>query len=287
MVGTHRLFSAAVAVCLLAVGGCGTYDRSAEPVTPPRAAVEVNDPVLVANSDGTATLTATVVNTTKYPVTLNSGGAGDPAGLDQPSLMVFSTNADLAPHANTHIGGLSDPIRVRLPSAPVPGSTIPLWLSFDSWDNPVESELPEITFMAPVIARTAAQSQVAGDGPNPDIRVKDAVIVVVPGQKKAYIGGTVVSTIKDVAWTLPTAMNSQGQPVAYRHQTATGGPYGMSADKKTQVPFGGPPFRVPEAEQMGDADYFNADDVTVGEVITVTIPFQSGNVVAKFKVVAG
>ncbi|MDX6277781.1 MAG: hypothetical protein QOJ72_1909, partial [Nocardioidaceae bacterium] len=36
-----------------------------------------------------------------------------------------------------------------------------------------------------------------------------------------------------------------------------------------------------------DADYFDAKDVTIGEKITVTIPFQSGDVKAVFTVVAG
>jgi hypothetical protein len=108
---------------------------------------------------------------------------------------------------------------------------------------------------------------------------------VVPGQKKAYVNGTVVSTIQDVAYELPSARDAKGQRVAYRHQTATGGPYGFVAQKGENVTFGvGPPYKE---FSDGDADYFNAKDVRIGEKLTVTIPFDSGNVEAVFTVVAG
>ncbi len=124
---------------------------------------------------------------------------------------------------------------------------------------------------------------VAGNEPNTEIKVVGAKIVVIHGQKKAYVGGATTGSITDNAWELPTATDAQGNPVEYRHQTATGGPYGWIVEAGKTIPFGGPPW----TEGEGDADYFNAKDVAVGETITVTIPFQSGDVVAAFKVVAG
>jgi hypothetical protein len=106
---------------------------------------------------------------------------------------------------------------------------------------------------------------------------------VIPGQKKAYIDGNVISTVTDGAYFPPTAVHSDGRPVKYRHQTATGGPYGLFADKNKVVTIGYPPYTTTQ----GDADYFDAKDVTIGEKITVTIPFQSGDVKAVFTVVAG
>ena len=55
---------------------------------------------------------------------------------------------------------------------------------------------PLVTFVAPVVARTAAaHADVANNGPNDVISVRDGKIVVVPGQEKAFVGGWFESTI--------------------------------------------------------------------------------------------
>ena len=135
----------------------------------------------------------------------------------------------------------------------------------------------------PVVARTAPYDSVVGKNGNPYIHVEGGKIVVIPGQQKAYIDGNVISFVTDASYTLPTAVDPEGNPVRYRHQTATGGPYGLFADRKKVVTIGYPPYTTTK----GDADYFDAKDVRIGEKITVTIPFQSGDVKAVFTVVAG
>jgi hypothetical protein len=115
--------------------------------------------------------------------------------------------------------------------------------------------------------------------------VHDGVIVVVPGQAKAYIDGWFESTIDDLTEIRPTAAPRRGKSIEILHQTATGGPSGFSARAGQRSLLGYPPYL--DREPHGDADYVRAAEVTVGETYRVTFRFPSGDVVAKFKVVQG
>lgn len=278
----RRALTTAAVACLLALGACGTYNgpKAAPATEPVQTSVEIKDAVIVASSSGSARLTAKIVNHSDGPLELVSATADEQEAV----VSLNNTTGSIPANAETSTGNINDPFSVRISDGAEPGIPMELALKFVRPDDPSD-DLPPVTFTAPVVARSPANDDLLGV-PSNAIKVKDAVIVVVPGQEKAYVGGSVVSTINDTAWTLPTAKNAQGEPVRYRHQTATGGPYGLTARKGRPLSFGGPPYRVPEAEQLGDADYFNAADVTVGETITVTIPFESGDVVASFKVIA-
>jgi hypothetical protein len=245
--------------------------------------IEVLDAVLVMNDDGSATLSARIVNHTDADTKISRAYLRKD---EEASIRVFPANKDVI-HAGGEAttGGVSDPVRIRVPNAPETDATIPVSLEFDM-DEP-NYRMIAITISAPVVERSPAYETVAGNKPNTEIKVVGAKIVVVHGQKKAYVGGATTGSITDTAWELPTATDAKGNPVQYRHQTATGGPYEWLVEAGKTIPFGGPPWVVSEDEPQGDADYFNAKDVKVGETITVTIPFQSGDVVAPFKVVAG
>ena len=244
--------------------------------------IEVRDAVLVMNDDGSATLSARIVNHTDEPSGISNAYVGEEPY--EGVTVRFFQSADNAIPANgkASIGGETDPIRVRVMDVAKLGTTVPLSLDMGSADDPA-IEPQTVALKVPVVARTSAYDAVAGNKPSTEIKVVGAKIVVINGQKKAYVGGATTGSITDTAWELPTAKDAKGNPVEYRHQTATGGPYGWLVEAGKTIPFGGPPY----TEGEGDADYFDARDVKIGETITVTIPFQSGDVVAAFKVVAG
>lgn len=274
---------------LLLVASCGSESEPTAKATPtattsasPREHIEVLDPVFVMNDDGSATLSAQVVNNTDEAAAI-SDAYFDGEQPDEWALRVFrSGNFLIAANGKTTLGE-EDPAKVRIANAPTVGTKVAFTLGLGSADEPgMATQTLEID--APVVERTSAYAAVTGMKPNTAITVDDARITVLPGQRKAYVDGTVISTIDDGAWELPTAVDADGNPVRYRHQTATGGPYGIAAVKGKKIEIGsGPPYK----EGEGDADYFNAKDLTVGETITVTIPFQSGDVIVPFKVVAG
>lgn len=253
---------------------------------PAKEGVEVKDPVLVANDDGGATLSATLINHTDDALTINSATGGLVDDYDAPTMLVYGIRSDasLAPGDSIRIGGVGDDFRLRFTDRVQVGSTLPVTIAFQGKGDYVP-DAPTVTTTASVVARTGRNVKVANNGPNDTISVEDAMIVVVPGQEKAYVAGRLRSTIDDVAYDLPTAVGARGETVEYRHQTATGGPYGIMAAPGNDVDLGSPPYL--DTEPHGDADYFRARDVTVGEKITVTMRFPSGDVVTKFKVVQG
>jgi hypothetical protein len=271
---------------LLLIASCGSESEEpppkAEPSTSatPRADVEVLDPVLVRNDNGGATLSAKIVNHTHDVVEFSDAYFED-TRPDGPQLRIIPTGAfDVAADGKATLGHEA-PAAVRIANSPGAGAVVAFTLEFSN----ESADWYSIPLRVPVVARTSAYADVTDSKIITSITVEDARIVVVPGQHKAYVNGTVVSTIEDIAYELPTARDDDGKPVPYRHQTATGGPYGFMAEKSKKVEIGlGPTYKEFTG---GDADYVNAKDVTVGETITVTIPFQSGDVIVPFKVVAG
>jgi hypothetical protein len=280
-----------VVLALLLVASCGSESEPPAKAAPtphstttrPPHGVQVLDPVFVMNDDGSATLSARILNHTDDGVAVSDAYFEDEV---PPELTFrFFRSPTLAIPAKGEVKiGQEVPAKVRLAPHPRVGQVVPFTLSFGSADEP-GMPTQSVALKAKVVARSATYATVAGNERNTAITIEDARIVVVPGQKKAYVICTVVSTIDDVAYEVPTAKNAAGKPVAYRHQTATGGPYGIDARKGRRQELGmSPPYR----EQSGwDADYVNAKDVRVGETIMVTIPFPSGDVTAPFKVVAG
>ncbi|MET0931359.1 MAG: hypothetical protein ABWX74_17695 [Aeromicrobium sp.] len=272
-----------------------TSDRSSPRAAPTAASasptvevpdVEVKEPVFVMNDDGTATLSATVVNHTKKALEINSATNGQPDDYEAPQMLAYGNRESVAlePGIPMRIGGVGDAYRLRLRDRVQVGSTLPVTLILTEHEGPF-LDVPEVTFLASVVARAAAQSSVANNGPNPAISVRDAIIVVVPGQAKAYVGGWFDSTIDDMTDLRPTGVGPGGGPIDVLHQTATGGPSGFFAQAGQKSPLGVAPYI--DTEPHGDADYVRADDVEVGDRITVTFRFPSGDVVATFKVVQG
>lgn len=281
----------ALAACLLLLASCGSEsdppdEASAEPSPTVGAShhgkIDVLGAVLVMNRDGSATLSARIVNHTTVSREIGYAEFSD-LDADSETIRLFGirTHTMIQPRASATTGNIGDTVLIRIARDIAPGKDVPLELRFDTDDATSSATVP---LKVPVVARSAKYAQVAGDEPNTAIKVENARIVVLTGQKKAYVNGTVVSTIDDAAYELPTAKDAAGKGVPYRHQTATGGPYALVAEKGKKNDIGsGPPYRLTE----GDADYFNAKDLTLGETITVTIPFESGDVIVPFKIVAG
>lgn len=254
------------------------------PVAEPLPDVEVKKPVLVMNDDGTATLSATLVNHTKKALTINNATSGQAEDLDAPPMLVHGVRQRVAiePEVPIRIGGAGDGYRLRVRDRVQIGSTLPVTLHLLRHKGFSEYR-PAVSFVAPVVARTAAHADVANNGPNDIITVHEGKIVVVPGQEKAFIGGWLESTIDDSTDLRPTAASPRGWPVDVLHQTATGGPSGFFAGAGKRTPLGYGTY----LDAPGDRDYVRASDVKVGQTVKVTFRFPSGDVVGKFKVVQG
>lgn len=99
-------------------------------------------------------------------------------------------------------------------------------------------------------------------------RFEDARIYVWDGQPRAYVGFTIIGR-GDHQYASPETIRAVGEDdraVDWKHQTATGGPADVVAMDGSQVV-------APGSPDGGDADYFDASDVHVGETVTVTFRF--------------
>ncbi|AWB92285.1 hypothetical protein [Aeromicrobium chenweiae] len=278
---------------ILGVAGSAVMSGTSSTASPPRTThaaapvpeLEAKQPRFVMNDDGTATLSATLVNHTKNPLEITWAAAGQPDDLDAPVLLLYAARPTVAlkPGEPTRISGPGDDYRIRFSDRVQVGSTLPVTLQSRRHDG-IQSG-PNATFGAPVVARTTADGDVVNNGPNPDITVHEAKFVVVPGQKKAYASGWITSTVDDFTSLRPTAVTSQGADIEYLHQTATGGPSGVGAQAGKKTYLGQAPYTDDGAR--GDRDYVRASDVEVGQTIIVTMRFPSGDVVTKFTVVQG
>jgi hypothetical protein len=268
---------------------------STAPSTPEvKTGVEVKDPVLVSNKDGGATLSATLINHTDDALDINRVTGGRENDIEAPALLVYADRSTtwLEPAKQMTVGEAGTGYLIQFRSRVQVGSVLPITLTFTNHGgraiDPVSA-----TFQTPVVERRAAHADVADSDRNAAIRVNDPMIVVIPGQEKAYVGGYITSTIQDTSFELPTAVKESGEPVQYRHQTATGGPFGVFAVPGEKSYFRPLAPTAPVSSRFlddglsGSADYFRASDLTVGEKITVTMRFPSGDVVTKFPVVQG
>lgn len=247
--------------------------------------VEVKNPVLVSNDDGTATLSATLVNHTNRALTINNAMGGMPDDYEAPVLLLFAgtPRATLPPGVATTIGRADEPFRIRFRDRVQIGSTLPITLDLAKarYGRPAD----DVTFTASVVARAPRYADVANNGPSSAISVRDGIIVKVPGQDKAYLDGWVDSSVDDSTDIRPTGDMGNRGDLEILHQTATGGPSGVSARAGEPVRLGYVPYA--DDGQPGDRDYVRASEVEVGRTVRITFRFPSGDVVAKFRVVQG
>ena len=105
-------------------------------------------------------------------------------------------------------------------------------------------------------------------------RFENARIVVRPGEARAYVGYTLIDDVGQlfVRQEDITASHADGRPVDWSHQTATGGSSEIGTDGTMGVE---PATDVSPYELVGDADFFNAADLTIGETVTVTFRFRA------------
>lgn len=280
-----RVVLAVVAVLIAA--SCG---REAPPPPAAPGMIEVANAVFVQNPDGSATLSANVLNGTEFSYELSYAPSAEPYDdkLGSIPLRYFNPHSIFLPRKSTTIGDVADQTQIRLAPAPPLGDRVTLDVGF--W--PIEGEDPmaeehSVTLEVPVVARTIDHNSVLGVEPNKRITIEDGKIFVIPGQSRALLDGSIISSVTDHTQELPTANDEQGNLVEYHHNTSTGGPYGISAEKGKTVRISSPPYAVPNGRVVGDFDYFDAKDLTIGEKITVNFPFQSGDVIGTFTVVRG
>lgn len=107
-----------------------------------------------------------------------------------------------------------------------------------------------------------------------------ARIFVRDGEDRAYVGYTIIGHGGNQYASPVTirAVGDDGRAVDWKHQTATGGPADVVAMEGRRVV-------APGTRDGGDADYFDASAVRVGETVTVTFTFESGEVDVPFLVV--
>jgi hypothetical protein len=253
--------------------------------TPVKKGVEVKHPVLVANDDGTATLYASVINHTDRALTISNATGGMPDDYDAPMLLMFrgTPEGTLEPGEATTIGRANEPFRIRFRDRVQIGSTLPITLSLNMvrYGRPAD----DVAFTASVVARTARYADVANNGSNRAISLRDGIIVKVPGQDKAYIDGWFDSSIDDATDIRPTGDMGRYGELQILHQTASGGPSGVFARAKEPVRLGSEPY-VDDGEP-GDLDYVRSSEVEVGRTVRITFRYPSGDVVGRFKVVQG
>jgi hypothetical protein len=99
-------------------------------------------------------------------------------------------------------------------------------------------------------------------------RFENARVILRPGEERAYVGFTIIGA-GDNQYTTPTRINAvgpDGRAIRWRHQTTTGGPADIVAMDGRQV-------IEPATGLGGDADYFDATGLKIGDRIRVTFRF--------------
>ena len=149
----------ALATTLFMLASCGSESdpgKSApKPSTSatPRADVEVLDAVLVMNDDGSATLSAQIVNHTDTDQEISDAYVGEQYG-DGPTVRVFRSDHNvIAADGTATTGGEDDPARIRMPDANKLGDSVPLSLEFRQADSVVEAPVI-VPLKVTVVARS-------------------------------------------------------------------------------------------------------------------------------------
>ena len=123
------------------------------------------------------------------------------------------------------------------------------------------------------VCTTASGSRYIGLFPRIQIateppRFEDARIVVRPGEKRAYVGYTILADGEGqyASYADVRAVGSDGRKLKWKHERALSGTDDVIAGTR-------PIVVEPRSDPGGDAAYFDASDVRVGETLRVTIPF--------------
>ncbi len=113
---------------------------------------------------------------------------------------------------------------------------------------------------------------------SPAVTITDQRIVIVPALARGYLTGTFTSDVDDVSTDLPQAVDQDGRVIDVR----------SDADPRITVTAG---ERTAYGEQPfgrgSDAHYVDIASVVPGDLVTVTFPFDSGDVTADFPVEEG
>jgi hypothetical protein len=99
-------------------------------------------------------------------------------------------------------------------------------------------------------------------------RFDNARIILRPGEDRAYVGFTIIGS-GDNQYATPTRISAvapDGRAIDWKHQTATGGPADIVAMEGKRV-------YEPATGVGGDADYFDAAGLKIGDTIRVTFSF--------------
>lgn len=191
----------------------------------------------------------------RYEPTPDHTSAPTTTPIDRSETVIRCVDAPHVPEDNPHV-------EVRRTNTKV---TIG-WVARHGWpgftvhlDDPTCKDRPDLRqWLRPV-------------GPFP--RFEDARIVVRPGVDCAYVGYTLFGGVEGLIANLGdiTAVREDGRSIDWKHQTATGGPAQIGA-------FDGREIVTPDGAECGvagggDADYFDARDVQVGETVRVTFRF--------------
>jgi hypothetical protein len=277
----RRTAAAALAVtALLGVSACGTsFDAQTNKIYQPgvganhRGEVDVLGTLLVVNEDKSATISAGLIN--------NSGAAQDLSSvtattLADKTLPVRGQKVKLPLPDNrlATLGGASDAGGWQVTNGVTAGGYVRLTFTF--------SDSAPVTIEAPVVARTSEYASVSGVAPstsadgakqdNTDITVSDAAFVI--DGEKAYLNATIESTLDQADHAKPTAEDADGKALNIKSQSSTGGPADVIAPPGGSLDLTG-------SATSGDGLYIDASAVTAGDKVTVTFPFESGDVVVE------
>jgi hypothetical protein len=231
--------------------------------------VAITNAVLVAADNGVATLAGTATNTARRPDSTVSIQAR--RGPHQLEVYASTGGVTMFPGKPAPLGDIGQAYVVR---GVKPGQTVHLTIVCER-AAPIPLDVPVVEFGPKYTNRLITF-------PGPPPTVTQGRIVVGPGGKRAYVGYTINGngeaqhgSLEDVK-----AIDPSGRSIAWKHQTATGGPADIYAPEGSMTV-------VPETEVGGDADYVDAADVHVGETIQVAFEFPAGIVKVPFRVVAG
>jgi len=156
----RRLAATALATtALLTLGACGTsFNAQTSKVyqaavgADHRGELDVMNTQLVANDDGSATLSASIVNNTKTEQSLDSVSATT-LGDDELPVTGAEETVKLLPGVGTIVGAVASPSGFWITKGAEPGRYVRLTLTFDN--------AAPVTIEAPVVARTAEYDSVA------------------------------------------------------------------------------------------------------------------------------
>jgi copper(I)-binding protein len=274
--GVHPFRTAAALVALSGVllGGCGKLPREKAAAD----GIAVSGAVLVTPKTGAGSLSAKVVN--------RSGRDDEIVGVSamhgSTKLFVFQGGGggwELLPAGRGRALGPAihgEPFVVR---GIEPGQTVQLTIRF--------KHATPVTLKVPVVEDGPQYSTIFA---YPLPTISNGRIVVRSSSPCAYVGYTIVSN-GGVQRTMPAdvvAVGPDGKKVAWKHQSATGGPGDIVATEEPRVVEPAADDAGCEGRgQGGDADYVDAAAVTVGQTVEVEFEFPAGLVRVPFHVMAG